>query len=163
MGETRFDRVEYATDLCALLLRDGAFGQPDEAFWSFWADFKFIEEVVAKNVDEHQKRCDLAERLMQRGEALPNWLLEYLIEKARNGPPSKRRGPDNRLRDLAIAMAVGEACRLTKLPRSRNDATDGPSGCSIVSEALKRLGIRLSAKRIARIHREVVEHSLLPE
>ena len=114
-------------------------------------------------LDLHRMWCDLAERLMHQGKVLPHWLLQYVIKAARKGQPSKRPGPDNHLRDVAIVMAVENVCRWTGLPRSRNDATDGPSGCSIVSEALGRLGHRISAKRIARIYRERTRHHPLPE
>ena len=79
---------------------------------------------------------------MQRGEALPNWLLEYLIETAGKGPPSKRRGPDNRLRTLDCRgcrgrVPVDEAAWSHNMPSMA-------LGLLMVSEALRQMDSHLS-------------------
>jgi hypothetical protein len=59
-------------------------------------------------------------------------------------PPKRQKGdpPDSLLlRDRWIAAVVEHICSRYGFNPTRNNATEGPCGCSIVAEALKQLGI----------------------
>jgi hypothetical protein len=165
---------EQLTELVAHLLRSTGFGpngftgslaslvaeipgfprrvRPTDELLDALLDFR--EVGVSLEGDWHQVNCSVAEKARELDMPLPPWLLDYLIDCAKNGPPKKPTGPDNRIRDALLVRAVRVVGEETQLPISRNDATEGPSGCTIVSDALERVGMSISAKRLAAICRD---------
>jgi hypothetical protein len=73
-------------------------------------------------------------------------LTAFLIDAAENGAKEaagRKQGNSplkNLGRDLALAFAVDRACELGGLRPTRNEASDGQSGCSVVADALRRIG-----------------------
>jgi hypothetical protein len=103
--------------------------------------------------------CDFADRLTTEGTPLPVRLQQYLIWVARSTrkAPGRKRGRDpyeNVDRDYSIANTVRLVCVLSDLRPTRSTKTDTDDdlrptrstktmecGCSIVAEALAKLGI----------------------
>ncbi len=86
---------------------------------------------------------------------LPDALREYLIEELRsevNRRP-KRRGRDPHAyhpRDFEVACIISNVIMLGFRP-TKNRATEGVSACSIVTQALEKLGIHLSESAVEKI------------
>lgn len=91
-------------------------------------------------------------------------LREYVVERLNGDLPQARRrgrgrsGLDNSLRDTAIAGWLIPSLLKKGFHATRNDATEEACACSIVSEALERIEIDLSEKRIAEIWGKVAHH-----
>jgi len=81
---------------------------------------------------------------------------KVILPALRLGHPPKRRGPrrgGNLLRDRWIAAVVTTICKRHGLDPYRNPASEHThNGCSVVAEALKRLGIGLAEKTVAGIY-----------
>jgi hypothetical protein len=84
---------------------------------------------------------------------VPDFLADYVVETLSKGWPENRRGhPRGSIpRARLIEGAVDRVCQAFDVPRTRNAATEAPSGCSIVAEALASLGLHLSEARVAEI------------
>ena len=79
-------------------------------------------------------------------------LLNLVDELVRERSSGRRGRPDrNMARDLQICLCIHIINTDYGVPTTRNEATDGRSACGIVSEALAKVGISLSEKRIANI------------
>ena len=92
---------------------------------------------------------------VRNDEPLTEQLREYLIELLllRPGRKQKRgRHHDNYLRDDRIKFAV-KAAMDCGLGHTRNDATDGPSACSVVAEVLAENGVHMDESNVERITR----------
>jgi hypothetical protein len=103
--------------------------------------------------EAHEALCQLALKLTQEGKPLPWQLQRYIVSVAAASRLSKPRGGDkgaNRIRDIYILATLRHLERKGIKP-TRNEATDAPSGCSIVAEALKRGGAALSEQAVAKI------------
>lgn len=164
------DRIVQATDLIELLLPNQGWGPegfagslemlicPVPGFHNADLLGHLRKAGVSPEGEWHQVLCASATGYMRQDRPLPGDLREYIAGVLQHGPPKRRQGKDNFARDLSLVMAVRFACLMTGLPVSRNPATDpadgpaGASGCSIVSESLRKFGVSLSAKRIAAIH-----------
>ena len=77
-----------------------------------------------------------------------------ILKRAR--PPIRKRGSYSlTLRDQSIVEAVASICRQYDFKPTRNPASrdeeHAPCGCSIVADALSKLGIKLGEKRITNI------------
>jgi hypothetical protein len=80
-------------------------------------------------------------------------LRDYVCGWLMLGAPRRRKGrsaKENKWRDACIQGWLIPPL-LPEFPATRNDATETPSACSIVSEALNRIGIELSEKRVANV------------
>jgi hypothetical protein len=97
----------------------------------------------------HDALCYAAMRVLAIGDPLPNWLGRYVVLIAAEGKPTAKRGrrPKTKaLRDTAIASVAHKISKnygLYGLKPTRNIASEAESACSIVTEALKRHGIKL--------------------
>ena len=92
---------------------------------------------------------------VRNDEPLPEQLRAYLIELLLLHPGRKKkrgRHHDNYLRDSLINLAV-KAAMDCGLSRTRNDATDGPSACSVVAEVLAENGVHMDESNVERITR----------
>jgi hypothetical protein len=56
----------------------------------------------------------------------------------------------NMKRDMAIALAVEKACEAGGLHRSRNAESRTVCGCSIVSDALAKIGVHVTTDAVAK-------------
>jgi hypothetical protein len=85
------------------------------------------------------------------GDPVPDRLREYLAELlARDYGPRKKAGHRNYLRDQLIRRAIKAVCDHGFNP-TRNPASKGPCGCSIVLDVLAESGVHLSEKTIEEI------------
>ena len=66
-------------------------------------------------------------------------------------PARGRSADDNRWRNVCIAAYLIPPLLEAGFPRTRNEATETESACSIVSQALATIGIKLGEKAIAKI------------
>jgi hypothetical protein len=116
---------------------------------------KLIESV-------HRKRSRAAANAIKRGEQLSNELQKHAIEVLRRDAKIRTRrtqktGPEPcayAFRNEVIAWAVGYLTRYCGFHETRNVATyDRHSACSLVSNALREFGIKLSENRISEIYR----------
>jgi hypothetical protein len=93
---------------------------------------------------------------VQASEPVPEILRPYLFEVLllhRSSRKQKRgRHHENYLRDDLIRLAVRTA-EGYGFSRTRNEATDGPSACSIVSEELAVNGVDMGERNVADIAR----------
>ena len=103
---------------------------------------------------------DFADALTAAGKPLPLWLQEFLIWAARNarGSAGRKRGRDpyaNEHRNSIISNAVGMLAELDGFRPSRNTVTKAPKraecGCSIVANALARVGIHMTEANVTAI------------
>ena len=66
--------------------------------------------------------------------------------------PARGRGADdNRWRNVCIVGYLIPPLLRAEFPPTRNEATETESACSIVSQALAKIGIKLGEKAIAKI------------
>jgi hypothetical protein len=80
---------------------------------------------------------------------------KVVLPALRLGRPPKRKGPrGNLLWNRWIAAVVTTICRRHGLKPYRNPTSKHACGCSVVAEALDRLGMGLSEKSVARIYAE---------
>jgi hypothetical protein len=107
--------------------------------------------------DERAVRLVAAD-MIDRGDDLPSALRLYVVEVLRASAPvkaAKNRGPDKMalaMRDILIRQAVAWIARRHDLKPTRNVATEmAASGCSVISEALSRVGVHLSEGAVAKI------------
>jgi hypothetical protein len=104
----------------------------------------------------HQAACDIAQALTDQGRTLPIDLQAYVVEVARTG---RRCRTVDHGRDTIIAHAVTIACQQGKLRPTRNHArhkSKGESGCSIVSQALSRIGLHMTEDAVAKIRQRML-------
>ena len=114
--------------------------------------------VEAAKAGDHDARAALhlaiAWMLRERAE-LPDPLRQYLIDLlVTAGGPHKRgrRAHEHHVRNSVIALAV-KAVMGHGFDHRRNQATDGPSACSIVAEALADVGIYMTEANIGKLSR----------
>jgi hypothetical protein len=82
---------------------------------------------------------------------------KVVLPALRLGCPPERRGPrrgGNLLRDRWIAVVVTTICKWHELDPYRNPLSEHPCGCSVVAEALRRLGIELAESSVEEIYRK---------
>jgi hypothetical protein len=81
---------------------------------------------------------------------------KVVLPALRTGRPPKRKGPRSKLLWYRwVAAVVTTICQQHKLDPYRNPASEHTcNGCSVVSEALKRLKIGLAEKTVAAIYAE---------
>ena len=82
---------------------------------------------------------------------------KVVLPALRLGRPPERKGPrrgGKLLRDRWIAAVVVTVCQRHKLHPYRNPLSEPHSGCAIVAEALKRLGIELVESSVEEIYRK---------
>jgi hypothetical protein len=93
---------------------------------------------------------------VRESEPVPEILRPYLFEVLllhRSSRKQKRgRHHENYLRDDLIRLAVKTA-EDYGLDRTRNEATEAPSACSVIVEALAENGVQMSEGNVARIAR----------
>jgi hypothetical protein len=99
----------------------------------------FVEAAEAGDPDAMQAVHHAIAWFVGEGEPIPEVLRPYLFELLLLKPPTRKRKRgrhhENYLRDDLIRLAVRTAEGFG-FSRTRNEATDGPSACSIVSEEL---------------------------
>jgi hypothetical protein len=91
-----------------------------------------------------------------QGQPVPEILRPYLFELLLLKPPTRKqkrgRHHQNYLRDDLIRLAV-KAAEGYGFSRTRNEATEAPSACSIVSEELAANGVKMGEENVADIVR----------
>ena len=110
-------------------------------------EFHDAVEFVARILNDNA-----ADSLLQKYAPGPG-ARDAIISALRRGRPGPRGvgHPSNSLRDRWIASTVAVVCMDARFAPTRNSATDTACGCSIVAEALGKLGIELSEKRVRSI------------
>jgi hypothetical protein len=99
--------------------------------------------------DAHMLSCGIALVLTERKKALPLRLQTHLVLFALGR--KRIRVPLTRMRrDIAIWAAVEAACRAGGLRRTRNAASRTRCGCSVVSDALAKIGVHMTADAVAK-------------
>jgi hypothetical protein len=146
LGHRAFLRQQALSLGDTKLVYDEGSGRPDDLFAA--------AEVGDADADAVIK--DLAREVVEAGGSLPPRLAAYVVNVMDSHVPA-RRGPTPgrfRLRDQHVFHLV-LALTSTRFgfPATRNAATEAASATSLVSLALKRLGIRLSEQQIADIVR----------
>lgn len=82
---------------------------------------------------------------------------KVVLPALRLGRPLERKGPrrgGNLLRDRWIAVAVTTISQRHELDPYRNPLSEHPCGCSVVADALRRLGIELAESSVEEIYRK---------
>jgi len=97
----------------------------------------------------HRALCAYARRLTDQQKPLPDGLQTYIVFAASGGFRRKKRFK-NAERDLAIAVAISELVDAGYSP-TRNAATEAPSACSLLSDALKGFKINLTERGVEQI------------
>jgi hypothetical protein len=98
----------------------------------------------------------IAAQFVESGCVMPNHLRQYVADTLRlrsRDAPTRRRGPDpyaKHARDTDIADAVGKIVKLGFRP-TRNRESETESACSIVAQALGKMGVHLSVPAIEKI------------
>jgi hypothetical protein len=110
-------------------------------------------------IDADEALRAIAEEINERREQLPQLLTSYLICHPRPSRGRGRRDRDNWLRDICIACCVGFALERwgAFIPLTRNDETDAPSICSMVSMVCHSRGIPIGKKRVKQIYQRMAE------
>lgn len=112
-------------------------------------DEETLTDLIEK-ADRGDKQADArllvaAARELEQGSALQAYAAKALMDCIKS---PKNHRLMNRPRDIQIVIAVHAVCRECNLKPTRNAAKHGkqeaPSGCSIVSLALARMGMTLS-------------------
>jgi hypothetical protein len=126
----------------------------DESFWEILHELR-RRRFPFEN-DAHKIACGIALILTERKKALPLRLQAYLVCYALGG--KRIRAPlANMRRDMAIALAVEKACEAGGLHRSRNAESRSVCGCSIVSDALAKIGVHVTTDAVAKACQRVKE------
>lgn len=102
----------------------------------------------------HSCLCGMAEYLTSIGDPLPSWLQDYVVFFLQHARLPKKRGRSkatNALRDVAIVQTIAMLTNSHDLQPTRNAATTLECGCSILSEALLRVGIDMGEANVAAI------------
>jgi hypothetical protein len=89
--------------------------------------------------------------LTDQQKPLPHRLQAYIVFAALGGFKARKKRFQNSERDLAIAIAISELMDVGYSP-TRNAATEAPSACSLVSEALvERFDVNLTERSVEQI------------
>jgi hypothetical protein len=165
--------MDYEAALAAaveLLARFPEDFEPDKAFAAdlHYASFlslfrdgpeKFIPQTLARWGNDPD--CKLA-ALRVAGEAMESGKMPFDAVRAYVAPflktgakipgrPGKHHPMINWQRDIHIAMAIDKVVREYGFKATRNEASDHPSACSIVSDALRALDVDLKESAIVDI------------
>jgi hypothetical protein len=107
--------------------------------------------------EAHHCLCEMARFLTQLKDPLPLWLHEYVVSNASAGkkrPPGPGRDrAANIVRDAVITQAVDAVTGIYGLRPTRNTASTGDSGCSLVVEGLARLGLHMTEANVMAVWR----------
>jgi hypothetical protein len=147
--EQREDALKKASQLLKWLTIDISrlTGLPEhDPKYDSKSDFYDDVEIIAGILDDPR-----ADTLLG---AQARYIREWAIPTLRRGRPGlrpKRGRRANPLRDRWIAEVVTRISSEYGFSPTRNDATEGTSASLIVSQALAKIGIRLSEQRVARI------------
>jgi hypothetical protein len=151
----------------------GSFGQTDFTgegrYTVIWQGTQLIydagmAEIFLQGARDGDQACDQvlchfgAIMLHATGGIADNRLRAYVCNRLAGATPpitKKKRGrsaADNRWRDVCISLWLIPPLMQRGFPATRNEATwDSESACSIVSQALKKIGIALSEKGVATV------------
>lgn len=95
-------------------------------------------------IDLKPLASEVFDKVVGRGERPSMWASRHVAKVL----PGKRKR-SKEARNIWIVLAIDEVIdRFPDLRRTRNAATEGPSACSIVVEALKRLNIHMEERTI---------------
>ena len=122
---------------------------------------RLIEYTRDKNwaFDADEALRDIADEMQRRREHPPEILQSYRICFPKPARGRGRRETDNFLRDQCIAICVGVAVERWSavILLTRNDATEAPSICSIMSDVCRARGIKICEKRVLQIYERFAE------
>ena len=131
----------------------------DEALTPDYDDQKGAELLAKARAGDRNADAALAyiaRKLLLEGKQLPKNLFEYVTDllslRFLQAPPkAKGRDPNaNLVRDGFIVVALAKLDRLGFTPTT-NEATDKPSGCSIVAQALRHVGENIDHHAVAKV------------
>ena len=110
-------------------------------------------------IDADEALRAIADEINERHEQLPQLLTSYLICHPRPSRGKGRRDRDDWLRNICIAACVAFAIERWSafIPLTRNDETDAPSICSLVSMVCHSRGIPIGKKRVKQIYQRFAE------
>ena len=98
--------------------------------------------------------CDAAAEFIEEGKQLPQGLRAYIVEVLRKPDDTpKKRGQDpfaNYPRNFDIACTIANVVSMG-FKATRNQATEAESACSIVQQALERVGVHMSEANVEKI------------
>lgn len=117
-------------------------------------DDLFAEKGVSRAMQAwgYDGCASLAREFVRLGAPLPAPLDRFVMDVLSGKIKRKQRGPRSKEhRDKVIVVAVEEAMRFGLKPY-RNEATDNPSACDLVSECLAANGHDISYKAVAKIY-----------
>jgi hypothetical protein len=128
-------------------------------------DFDRQHEIIKAAEDGDRLAHDALMRAYenQRNQHIePTKLVEvYYLTHAKSGPPKRQRGRPatiggtaivNLRRDIGVCLMVALCYPATGRKPTRNEATEGASGASIVSAILRRKRVKISEDRINHIY-----------
>ena len=117
---------------------------------------QLIARAVLGDPIAHKTLCSIAAYFVTAGCEMPTHLRTYVagfLTQQSKQETARRRGRDpyaNYVRDLDITKIVFEVCRLGFKP-TRNRASANESACSVVGQALDRLGADLGETAVEKI------------
>ena len=144
------------------------FGPAKRHFPALECDPAALESLIALgrkgDVDAHAVLGDIAADLITEGLPLPSSLREYIASFLRTTELASRRGrkPNAKLvRNLMIMDAIEKVAYFCDLDPTRNRATkrERESGCTIVVEALRRLGCPMKEAAVEKIYQKARQPS----
>jgi hypothetical protein len=118
--------------------------------------------VVEPSLSEEERVQ--AARLISLGEKLPDPLRHKVIALLFHKGPRRTRGPDPMMlfpRNVFILSVVSWIVEEYGVAATRNVATEADSAASIVSQALRELGEKISEKQVNKIYQQCKTKKLI--
>jgi hypothetical protein len=122
-----------------------------------WMPLRRVIELTSDRnaaLDADEALRAIADEINERGEKLPQLLTSYLICHPRPARGRGRRDRDNWLRDC-VGFAIERWSAF--IPVTRNEETDTPSLCSLMSKVCHARGIPIGEKRVKQIYLRFAE------
>lgn len=131
-------------------------GGPPDLYYDDEKGTRLIGRARKGNQVAKQLLCELAADHLETNRDLPPALKEFLIEvlRAKDHDRQRKRGLDpfaNHPRNFDIACTILNVASLRGFKATRNRATETDSACSVVVQALARLGIHMSEANVEKI------------
>ncbi len=130
-------------------------GGPSDSFYDDEKGKRLIDKARNGDYVAKQLLCEIAAWFLETARELPERLREYIVEvlRAEAGDRPQKRGRDpyaNHPRNFNIACTILNVTSLG-FKATRNRATESESACSVVVQALERLGIHMSEANVEKI------------
>lgn len=113
-------------------------------------DDELAEAIIRKSKMDpaaHEALVDIAQELIEKGNALPPRLGQFVVSAMREPPPARRTGPRlTRTRNVHLVVAIKLACDAAGISATRGTTRPGAKsricGADIVGQVWKELGHR---------------------